>query len=680
MYEFKTKFGSWWIWITCAVIGWSLLSPLSTRAATTEPAGVWLESSLPSKLPVGQTVRWTLRSTTVLPATVRYRFRVGLVGKPLQTVRDFARASYFSWTPMTEGTYQVEAAVNDTANATTVFASQSYEVVTRLTGSSPLLLGTDHPLVFLYSMPPCTSGQVRVRFHPQSGADWNHTHWRPCNGKNVNFYIAGMRPDTVYEVQHEIAGPTGSTLGPLLRRRTGVVVGALANFTVRDPEDVTTSSAEPVLLHSMTGVVANSYFPVATDLQGRPLWYYRFPDNGDGTSTDLGVEYATRILPARSTMPGGTVLIFTDESGKYGQILREIDLAGQPLRETNVEQINRQLAARGAGNLECFEHEATQLPNGDTLVLGYVVREVKLATTLSKVTVIGDMIVALDTDWQVRWSWSGFDHLDVNRQAVLDERWWFTKICNDRAVPRNARDWMHSNSIDYSPADGNLILSMRHQDWVVKIDYRNGTGTGDILWRLGAGGDFKAITDQGEAYPWFSHQHDVRWDGDKLLVFDNGNTRCRAQSDGCNSRGQVWQIREATREAVLLVNADLGVYSSAYGSSQKLSNGDYHFLAGNIVPGLYSRSIEVAPPASGLSASAATRNYVLEADIVAYRSFRLPNLYSAPLNATPLYSASLPPAELFLPLIGNCRGGGCSDPSAAGQFASADIYLPTLLR
>ncbi len=49
---------------------------------------------------------------------------------------------------------------------------------------------------------------------------------------------------------------------------------------------------------------------------------------------------------------------------------------------------------------------------------------------------------------------------------------------------------MHANSIGWSPEDGNLIVSVRDQDWVIKLDYDSGTGNGDILWRLGQGGDF----------------------------------------------------------------------------------------------------------------------------------------------------------------------------------------------
>ena len=38
-----------------------------------------------------------------------------------------------------------------------------------------------------------------------------------------------------------------------------------------------------------------------------------------------------------------------------------------------------------------------------------------------------------------------------------------------------------------SPADGNLILSVRHQDWVIKIDYRNGAGRRPRRLAAGAG-------------------------------------------------------------------------------------------------------------------------------------------------------------------------------------------------
>ena len=68
-----------------------------------------------------------------------------------------------------------------------------------------------------------------------------------------------------------------------------------------------------------------------------------------------------------------------------------------------------------------------------------------------------------------------------------------------------ANDWTHGNSLQLTP-DGNILYSSRHQDWIIKIDYRDGTGTGNILWRMGPGGDFTFNNVNHDPWPWFSHQ------------------------------------------------------------------------------------------------------------------------------------------------------------------------------
>ena len=87
------------------------------------------------------------------------------------------------------------------------------------------------------------------------------------------------------------------------------------------------------------------------------------------------------------------------------------------------------------------------------------------------------MVIVLDQNFQVAWVWDPFAWLDTNRLPTLGE---------------GPGDWMHANSIAWSPADGNLVVSMRSQDWVIKIDYANGTGDGHVVWRLGAGRRFHA--------------------------------------------------------------------------------------------------------------------------------------------------------------------------------------------
>ena len=101
------------------------------------------------------------------------------------------------------------------------------------------------------------------------------------------------------------------------------------------------------------------------------------------------------------------------------------------------------------------------------------------------------MVLVLDPDFQVKWAWDAFDHMDVRRGPVLGEVTQPGSPEPTGVVPLlPAVDWLHVNSVALSPADGNLILSVRHQDWVIKIDYRNGAGDGHVVWRLGQGGDF----------------------------------------------------------------------------------------------------------------------------------------------------------------------------------------------
>ena len=153
--------------------------------------------------------------------------------------------------------------------------------------------------------------------------------------------------------------------------------------------------------------------------------------------------------------------------------LREIDLAGDTLRETNIDAVNAELAAMGQHSITNFNHDAELLPNGDTAVLATTQRTINVNGTPT--TYNGDMVLVLDQNFQVAWAWDAFDWLDTNRLGTDGE---------------GPGDWLHANSIAWSPEDGDLIVSLRSQDWVIKIDYDNGTGDGHVVWRLGQGGDF----------------------------------------------------------------------------------------------------------------------------------------------------------------------------------------------
>ena len=155
---------------------------------------------------------------------------------------------------------------------------------------------------------------------------------------------------------------------------------------------------------------------------------------------------------------------------------------------------------------------------------------------------MGTAVVDLDPNENVAWVWDAFDHLDVNRH------------------PMSFPDWTHGNALAYSADDGNLLLSLRHQSWVLKIDYQNGNGSGDILWKLGYQGDFELSSNNPS--DWFYAQHDANIaspnsTGDfQLALFDNGDDRV-VDSGGetctivppCYSAAAIFDVNESTMTA-----------------------------------------------------------------------------------------------------------------------------------
>ena len=158
----------------------------------------------------------------------------------------------------------------------------------------------------------------------------------------------------------------------------------------------------------------------------------------------------------------------------------------------------------------------------------------------------------------------------------------------------------------------------------MKIDYAGGEGSGEVVWRLGKDGDF--TFDSDDPYPWFAHQHDAEYESDSdtaISVFDNGNTRW-VKDQSAKSRGQVIELDEANRTARLALNADLGIFSLALGSAQRLGNGNYHFDAGfEAAPGTpfggVGYALEIAPPDDVA--------WSVKMSVPIYRSFRVQDLY-----------------------------------------------------
>lgn len=81
-----------------------------------------------------------------------------------------------------------------------------------------------------------------------------------------------------------------------------------------------------------------------------------------------------------------------------------------------------------------------------------------------------------------------------------------------------------ANAVQLVDNDTAVMLSLYLQKQLIKVDM----ATGDVLWRLGPGGDFRLIDESGSFLPpseWIYGTHAPEWDGDRVLVYDNGNER-----------------------------------------------------------------------------------------------------------------------------------------------------------
>ncbi len=569
-----------------------------------------LSSNLPSGQLVGTIITWT--ATSALSGAPVYRFSIGPSGGPYKVVRDFSPNASLTWMPMREGEDDVVVDVKDgfdTPTANAIRAVVPYAIASRVTGLDAVVSATANPLVFLYSAPPCTDGTMMVRFSLASASppSWTATPAQIClPGQSVNILLTGMEAGTIYTVENVVDAGGRETVSPPSTLTTGTPPSTLTFPSFGSPAtpgpqaDLTASTTFHDLLPFVSRTTPN---PLATDLAGNVVWY------DDTTQSDLYPVWPTQLVP------GGTVLLLgRDGATTTGfDVLREVDLAGDPLRETSLAAVNAQLTARGQEMIYGFHHDAQRLPNGDTAVLG------QTEQVIAGHPIMGDMLVCLDSDFQVVWTWDAFDHLDPTRQATLGETCASADSGFCTVPDPQAEDWLHTNAIGWSPQDSDLTLSLRNQDWVIKIDYRNGSGNGDVLWRLGAGGDFSVPST--DPYPWFSHQHDAHYvDATTMVVFDNGDTRCDDSTASCDSRGQVFAIDEHGRVATPLLNVDLGTYASALGSAERLSNGNFIFTAGVDSPGPVAQVIEVGPDGSAIFAQDNTTT-------AEYRAFRLTDLY-----------------------------------------------------
>jgi arylsulfate sulfotransferase len=604
---------------------------LAALAGTNLFATVSVQLTAPaSTIEIGQTLTFTARARDSETSATRFSYQFTV--RPhnqgtFKVMQDYYWTNTFPWTPSDhEGAYDIGVTAWSSATQNTAPTLITVFVHPLVTGQTPVISRTKNALVALYSAPPCSSpARMRVVFK-NATSNPLYTPDRGCNGLTMNFYLAGMLANTTYTVHHVMS--TGAS-GPELTYTTGSLPGNVPfpnHFRLAGPEPPT-SITYPFLLHGTIGAA-----PYATDLDDHITWY-RTPN----VPYDSG--YMTRAVI------GGTFLTIDDDpvnskvicknlsplSCGDHQFLREYDLAGNIIRSTSWavvnDEINALRAAQGGSQvrLNFFSHEGIRLPNGYTVTMATDEQVKNLRTGTQDV--FADVVIVLDTNWQVVWAWDAFDYLDLHRMSIPGicvtggpgcPSQFFQKKPNGQFYTQ-ALDWTHGNSISYDPRDGSLVVSFRNQSLAVKINYANAKGNGDVIWKLGFGGSF-ALAPGYPVSDWFSGQHDVRFQPNGLLaLFDNKNPSSATHQPGGTARGQAWKLDTANMVATPVVNIDLGVVSPAVGSATLLSNGNYEWQAG-FVNFSQAQTFEFTP--SG------TPVYHQQSDSITYRSYRMRDIYT----------------------------------------------------
>jgi arylsulfate sulfotransferase len=425
---------------------------------------------------------------------------------------------------------------------------------------------TTNAQVALYTISPPMAGNVSVQF----GLDTNYglTTWTqpvPTGGGPVNLYVAGMKGNTLYHMRGVVQFSDGTQyMDPDLTFTTGTYpVAQVPVMTARTTPGMTPQSGV-VLLDLLSG--GATVAPVAiADLSGNILWTYNPGITGQVNPVKL-LPNGHFLINFSGTVPDGA-----------NSVLQEVDLTGTVIWQLTAADLNKALASATCSGCNITvagtHHDFVMLPSGHLIVIA------STEQTVAGKIVTGDVLIDLDANHNPVWLWNEFDHLDVNRQPYM--------------FP----DWTHTNAVIYSADDGNLIISIRHQNWLVKIDYANGKGAGDILWKLGYQGDF-TLAGGTDPTDWFYAQHGPSFVTTNttgqfsLILFDNGNDRflpsgqaqCVTQATpSCYSTVPLLQLDETAKTATLEFHPKTVHFSYFGGNAAVLKNGNVEYCetAGN---------------------------------------------------------------------------------------------------
>jgi hypothetical protein len=333
---------------------------------------------------------------------------------------------------------------------------------------------------------------------------------------NHSIVVLGLRPGTTHHFQAEVVD----------RRFNRTSVPELELATAPLPTDfppisVISNPAKMAPGVTIFGVASwpfarNPFFGLiaAVDSQGEVVWYYRTNEHA--------------VDDVRRASNGN--LIVTDIAFLAGRVL-EIDMLGNVVQQWHPRLHPFPAPGSTLVDTDTLHHEVIELPNGNFMSLSSELRVIDHFPTLNPTVptetanVVGDIVVEFQRDGSIVNEWKLFDMLDPRRIGYLSVTGlWDATYGWPR---RGTRAWTWSNAVIYDEKDDAIIVSMRHQNAVMKFSRE----TGGITWILGDpkgwGTEFQQYLltpAPGTTFAYAQHAPEITQRG-TLLLHDNGNFR-----------------------------------------------------------------------------------------------------------------------------------------------------------
>ena len=248
---------------------------------------------------------------------------------------------------------------------------------------------------------------------------------------------------------------------------------------------------------------------LALDARGDVIWYY----NSDFRTAGI------------ARLSNGNILMHRTDFSTV-----EIDLLGNVVRQFYAEE--RPYAppenpdAIPILGQQTLHHQPHEMPNGDFLAFsanGYLIEDYYSsdsdpdAPRMDQI-VMADTVVQFTPEGETVWTWDTYDALDPFRVGydTFWSYWWV------RGFP-DYMDWTHANGLSYDSSDDSVLVSLRNQNAIVKVDYE----TREIKWILGRHDGWpenlqdKLLTPVGDLL-WPGYQHNPRMThAGTVILFDN---------------------------------------------------------------------------------------------------------------------------------------------------------------